>query len=149
MELKDIVVGQKVKVCSYPHYFYNKHADKIATVDYVEEGEYDGILTVKLIFDEWNADGEQTEDWGNHLELLPVLEESSELQASNGAWEIKDDSVYISTANIGDCHILSGPNYPPLEFIPAGNEVLTRDTIRDKLDQIESLVDQIRNQMGL
>ena len=149
MKLKDVEVGQKVKICSNPDGFFERFSNKTGTVVVVEDEGYHGSLTVKVKLDELDSDGEEEFDWGSHLELIAVPENSSELQASNGAWEIKDGSVYISMANIDDGHISSGINYRPLEFIPAGNEVLTRDTIRDKLDQIESLVDQIRNQMGL
>lgn len=140
MKLNDVYLGQKVLVTATMPDDDDYCGD--TTFDFESLGLIGRVSQLDSGDDECNVlvefdDGRQ--DWGNHAHLI----------RAEDPWHHPLHSQHISTAVLGDPHISNDTPYVPLEFIPAGNEVLTRDTIRDKLDQIESLVDQIRNQMGL
>lgn len=63
MKLKNVKVGQTVKVKQSNDTFKDDYKGEYGTVKYAEDVDYDGYLTVKVIF----PNG--VEDWGNHKDI--------------------------------------------------------------------------------
>ena len=68
MKLKNVKVGQFVKVKSTASTFEHKYVGAYGTVVRVEDSTYTGTLTVRVRF----SDG--LYDWGNHEDIKPVKE---------------------------------------------------------------------------
>ena len=66
MKLKNVKVGQSVKVKSTNSTFGYEYIGSYGTVVYVEDVTYEGDLTVWVRF----SDGDS--DWGNHKDIKPV-----------------------------------------------------------------------------
>ena len=66
MKLKNVKVGQLVKVKSTSDTFNHQYAGSYGTVIQVENATYDGDLTVKV---RYLAGGV---DWGNHEDIKPI-----------------------------------------------------------------------------
>lgn len=66
MKLKNVKVGQFVKVKSTASTFKHQHIGAYGTVVYVESLDYSGALTVKVQF----QDG--LYDWGSHKDIKPI-----------------------------------------------------------------------------
>ena len=63
MKLKNVKVGQVVKVKKSNDTFYERYTGAHGTVKYIEDTDYSGYLTVKVRF----PNG--AEDWGNHQDI--------------------------------------------------------------------------------
>lgn len=63
MKLKNVKVGQTVKVKQSNDTFADGYKGEYATVTYVEDVDYSGYLAVKVIY----PNG--VEDWGNHHDI--------------------------------------------------------------------------------
>lgn len=63
MKLKNVKVGQTVKVKETNKRMFHRNVGKLGVVSTVEDTTYDGDLTVCVQF----HDG--TEDWGNHHDI--------------------------------------------------------------------------------
>lgn len=63
MKLKNVKVGQVVEVKQSNDTFEDVYKGEYGTVKYVEDTDYSGYLTVKVIF----PNG--VEDWGNHQDI--------------------------------------------------------------------------------
>ena len=63
MKLKNVKVGQTVKVKQSNDTFGDGYKGEYGTVKYVEDVNYSGDLTVKVIFPN------DVEDWGNHQDI--------------------------------------------------------------------------------
>ena len=63
MKLTNVKVGQVVKVKNSNDTFDARYNGAHGTVKYIEDTDYSGYLTVKVIF----TNG--TEDWGNHHDI--------------------------------------------------------------------------------
>ena len=66
MKLKNVKVGQTVKVKNTASTFVDKYIGARGTVVHVEDATYDGELTVQIRF----PDGDT--DWGNHEDIKPI-----------------------------------------------------------------------------
>ena len=66
MKLKNVKVGQSVKVKSTSSTFIYKYIGAYGTVVSVEDSTYKGDLTVQVRF----SDGDS--DWGSHEDIKPV-----------------------------------------------------------------------------
>lgn len=66
MKLKNVEVGQSVKVKNTASTFEHKYIGAYGTVVSVEDSTYRGVLTVCVRF----SDGYH--DWGNHEDIKPV-----------------------------------------------------------------------------
>lgn len=66
MKLKNVKVGQFVKVKSTADSFLRKYVGSYGTVLQVEDATYNGHLTVKVKY----TDGQI--DWGNHEDIKPI-----------------------------------------------------------------------------
>ena len=66
MKLKNVKVGQFVKVKSIASYFKHKYVGAYGTVVCVEDDTYTGVLTVKILFPDGGI------DWGNHEDIKPI-----------------------------------------------------------------------------
>lgn len=66
MKLKNVKVGQFIKVKSTASSFLHKYVGSYGTVVYVESLDYSGDLTVKVRY----PDG--VFDWGNHEDIKPI-----------------------------------------------------------------------------
>ena len=66
MKLKNVKVGQTVKVKNTASTFVHKYIGARGTVVYVEDATYDGELSVQVQF----LDG--ATDWGNHKDIKPI-----------------------------------------------------------------------------
>lgn len=66
MKLKNVKVGQFVKVKSTADSFRHEYVGSYGTVIEVEDSTYGGDLTVKVRF----PDGQL--DWGNHEDIKPI-----------------------------------------------------------------------------
>ena len=63
MKLKNVKVGQSVKVKETNKYMYHCNVGKLGVVSCVEDTTYDGYLTVCVQF----SNG--VTDWGNHKDI--------------------------------------------------------------------------------
>ena len=63
MKLKNVKVGQTVKVKETAKHMHPYNVGKLGVVSTVEDATYDGYLTVCVQF----PNGEQ--DWGNHKDI--------------------------------------------------------------------------------
>ena len=63
MKLKNVKVGQTVKVKETNKHMYQRHVGKVGVVLCVEDTSYDGSLTVRVRFHDGDA------DWGNHKDI--------------------------------------------------------------------------------
>ena len=63
MKLKNVKVGQTVKVKQSNDTFADGYKGEYGTVKYVEYIDYSGYLTVKVIFPNGGV------DWGNHKDI--------------------------------------------------------------------------------
>lgn len=66
MKLKNVKVGQFVKVKSTADSFRHEYVGSYGTVILVEDDTYDGYLTVKVRFPDGSI------DWGNHEDIKPI-----------------------------------------------------------------------------
>ena len=66
MKLKNVKVGQFVKVKSTASTFAQQCIGAYGTVVRVEDATYTGVLTVKVRFPDGSC------DWGNHEDIKPV-----------------------------------------------------------------------------
>ena len=66
MKLKNVKVGQFVKVKSTASTFVRKYIGAYGTVVSVEDVTYRGYLTVCVRFSDWEC------IWGNHKDIKPV-----------------------------------------------------------------------------
>lgn len=66
MKLKNVKVGQVVKIKSTASTFVNRYIGAYGIVVYVEDATYGGTLTVQVQFQDGG------EDWGNHKDIKPV-----------------------------------------------------------------------------
>lgn len=66
MKLKNVKVGQTVKVKSKASTFRHEYIGAYGTVEHVEDATYTGDLTVYVRF----QDGDT--DWGHHKDIKPV-----------------------------------------------------------------------------
>lgn len=66
MKLKNVEVGQSVKVKNTASSFVSRYKGAYGTVVYVEDSTYKGYLTVRVQF----SDGEC--DWGSHKDIKPI-----------------------------------------------------------------------------
>ena len=66
MKLKNVKVGQTVKVKNTASTFVHEYIGARGTVVYVEDATYDGELSVQVRF----PDGDT--DWGNHKDIKPI-----------------------------------------------------------------------------
>ena len=66
MKLKNVKVGQFVKVKSTASTFDHRYVGSYGTVVEVEDSTYEGELTVKVRY----PDG--VLDWGNHEDIKPI-----------------------------------------------------------------------------
>ena len=63
MKLKNVKVGQVVKVKETNKHMYHCNVGKVGVVLCVEDTSYDGYLTVRVQFHDGCA------DWGNHKDI--------------------------------------------------------------------------------
>ena len=63
MKLKNVKVGQTVKVKKSNDTFCERYEGAHGTVKYIEDTDYSGYLTVKVIFPN------DVDDWGNHHDI--------------------------------------------------------------------------------
>lgn len=63
MKLKNVKVGQTVKVKKSNDTFCERYKGAHGTVKYIEDTNYTGYLTVKVCFFDGNT------DWGNHTDI--------------------------------------------------------------------------------
>ena len=66
MKLKNVKVGQFVKVKSTSDTFVDQYVGSYGTVIRVEDDTYEGDLTVKVRFPDGGI------DWGNHEDIKPI-----------------------------------------------------------------------------
>ena len=66
MKLKNVKVGQFVKVKSTADSFKQRYIGAYGTVTHVEYATYTGVLTVHIQFQDGGT------DWGNHKDIKPV-----------------------------------------------------------------------------
>ena len=66
MKLKNVKVGQFIKVKSTSDTFAYQYAGSYGTVIRVEDDTYEGDLTVKVRFPDGST------DWGNHEDIKPI-----------------------------------------------------------------------------
>lgn len=66
MKLKNVKVGQFVKVKSTSDSFIHRYVGAYGTVVRVEDASYTDDLTVKVRFPDGGA------DWGNHEDIKPI-----------------------------------------------------------------------------
>ena len=66
MKLKNVKVGQFVKVKSTADSFRHEYVGSYGTVVQVKDSTYNGYLPVKVRF----PDGDT--DWGNHEDIKPI-----------------------------------------------------------------------------
>lgn len=66
MKLKNVKVGQFIKVKSTADSFLHKYVGSYGTVVQVEDSTYTGYLTVKVRY----PDG--AFDWGSHKDIKPI-----------------------------------------------------------------------------
>lgn len=62
MKLKNVKVGQTVKIRKSNEHFYPRNIGEVGLVIEVEPTDYDGDLTVKLQLSD-------DTDWGNHTDI--------------------------------------------------------------------------------
>ena len=63
MKLKNVKVGQVVKVKKSNDTFDERYNGVHGAVEYIEDTDYSGYLTVKVRFPDGNT------DWGNHHDI--------------------------------------------------------------------------------
>lgn len=63
MKLKNVKVGQTVKVKQSNDTFCERYKGAHGTVKYIEDSTYSGYLTVKVRYTDGNT------DWGNHTDI--------------------------------------------------------------------------------
>lgn len=66
MKLKNVKVGQFIKVKSATSTFEHQYIGSYGTVVYIEDVAYEGDLTVRVQFPDGDC------DWGNHKDIKPV-----------------------------------------------------------------------------
>ena len=76
MKLKNVKVGQFVKVKSTASTFDHRYVGSYGTVVEVEDSTYEGELTVKVRY----PDG--VLDWGNHEDIKPIKLQSRRFQGT-------------------------------------------------------------------
>ena len=76
MKLKNVKVGQFVKVKNTSDTFMHRYVGSYGTVKYVEDDTYTGVLTVKVLFPDGGI------DWGNHEDIKPIKVQSRRFQGT-------------------------------------------------------------------